>query len=122
LQYLKELGGWYSGRDENPISQQQKRNRIEEDKHVKNRYEEMRAAAAVVANVYWKRVWTVQEYSSPQAGLFHERRRMDGPSHHARQLDYVRTGSPSIAIGHGEARSRCKLRRLGRHCCRKPAI
>lgn len=70
LQYLKELGEWHYGRDESPLSHKRKREHIDGVKHVKGRYQELRAAAGVVANQYWKRVWTVQEYSSPQPGIF----------------------------------------------------
>jgi hypothetical protein len=70
IEYLDELGRFATARDEDPKSLEIKRSGVDFETHVKNRYQDIKAAIILLCHSYWERVWTVQEYSSPKPGLF----------------------------------------------------
>ena len=69
LAYLDELGTWTYGRDEDPTSQAIVRRRAEPARHIKDRFHDIKAAAAIIDSQYWRRCWCTQEYTSPKAGF-----------------------------------------------------
>ncbi|KAH7149258.1 heterokaryon incompatibility protein-domain-containing protein [Dactylonectria estremocensis] len=70
LKYLDELVDWAHGQPDADKSGNAQAKPISFHVHIRGRYQEMKDAARIVANQYWKRVWTVQEYSSPRLGIF----------------------------------------------------
>ncbi|KAH6891415.1 heterokaryon incompatibility protein-domain-containing protein [Thelonectria olida] len=68
LKYLDELATWVHGRPQDCLEGKVHRKPISFKTHVRERTGEMKNAAGLVTNEYWKRVWTVQEYSSPSLG------------------------------------------------------
>ncbi|KAH7011514.1 heterokaryon incompatibility protein-domain-containing protein [Ilyonectria destructans] len=70
LKYLDELADWVHGQPDEPRSESSQTRPISFKIHVKERFQEMKDAARIVANPYWMRVWTVQEYTSPRLGFF----------------------------------------------------
>ncbi|KAH7148511.1 heterokaryon incompatibility protein-domain-containing protein [Dactylonectria macrodidyma] len=70
LKYLDELVDWAHGKPDADRGGKAQARPILPTVHINGRYQEMKDAARIVANQYWKRVWTVQEYSSPRLGIF----------------------------------------------------